>query len=354
MMVFEPDMHVPIAREADGTYTASYGPYQLKTAFQPIFSQNAHGALRLEGFEGLIRPFLAGAPCSPARFFPAVPAEDGARVDRLCRELHIRNLPATRRGDALLFVNLDPGRLSDLAAAEAEIERLAASVRQAGLAPDRIVCEITEKSVERQAIVAQLAEALRRRGLRIAVDDYGAEQSDAERLRLVRPDIVKFDAHWIARFMDNAAGVELLRTLIGRFRDQGIATLFEGLEALWQVEICQEIGVGYMQGFVMARPQIVPTDFHLRFGDPAGRIDAAAPRPGGDPPPSILPPSEPNPIFYPAPGGEDARDAECRNAAFGENAQPPPPADATARPAGPTPGLSRPVFGRRRRAGSMS
>ncbi len=43
-----------------GFYTTSYGPFVLRSAFQPIFSQNDQGHLTIEAFEALIRASQGG------------------------------------------------------------------------------------------------------------------------------------------------------------------------------------------------------------------------------------------------------------------------------------------------------
>jgi EAL domain-containing protein (putative c-di-GMP-specific phosphodiesterase class I) len=55
-----------------GFYTTSYGPFVLRSAFQPIFSQNDQGHLTIEAFEALIRAQQDGKPVSPGHFFSMV------------------------------------------------------------------------------------------------------------------------------------------------------------------------------------------------------------------------------------------------------------------------------------------
>ena len=51
-----------------GGITTSHGPFMLKSAFQPIFSQAPTGQLTIQAFEALIRPFREGRPVSPGQF----------------------------------------------------------------------------------------------------------------------------------------------------------------------------------------------------------------------------------------------------------------------------------------------
>lgn len=245
-----------LVREADGSFSASYGPYVLKTGFQPIFSQNTAGDLKIEAVEALIRPFKGAEPVSPAQFFCLVEEADLAAVERLCRRLHIVNMGHAGHRDLLLFLNINPQAFSGYAEMEQEAEEIARLAAYLEIAPGRIVCEIIEKHVGARSVLLSLVEALRTRGFKIAIDDFGAEDSNSDRVRLLKPEIVKFDALWVRRFLETSEGFALLHTMVSRFSDEGIMTLFEGLEEHWQVASCRALGVRFLQGYVLARPEL--------------------------------------------------------------------------------------------------
>lgn len=253
-----------LLRESDQSFSSSYGPFVLRTGFQPIFSQNARGGLKLEAFEALIRPFKNAEPVTPAQFFAMVQRSDATAVERLCRRLHLANMSANRDQGVLLFLNINPQHFPSYPDMLADAEALAREVLDAGLHATQVVCEIVEKEAASRGLLVALVEALREHHFKIAIDDYGADDSDLERLTLLRPDIVKFDGLWVQRFLETPEGFTLLRTMVRQFRDNGIMTLFEGLEEHWQVAACRELGVRLLQGFVLARPQLAasPRDAH--------------------------------------------------------------------------------------------
>ncbi|OCW57291.1 EAL domain-containing protein [Hoeflea olei] len=248
-----------------GFYTTSYGPFILRSAFQPIFSQNRDGHLTIKAFEALIRPQRAGKPVSPAHFFPLVEPDDALAVDTLCRELHIRNMGNLGRSKASLFVNFNPGLFGAVADIGAEVDHMVEITHKAGLTPGRIVCEITEQGSGDERVLHRLVDGLRARRFRIAVDDYGADDSDTRRVDELKPDVIKFDAAWVRRFTETSAGLGLLKLMVDQFVKRGITVLFEGLEEDHQIEFCRDIGVQLMQGYALARPEIVPRTFDDRF-----------------------------------------------------------------------------------------
>lgn len=283
-----------IVRQDDGTSTGVWGVHGLKSAFQPIFAFE-EGKVRIVAFEGLIRAFRDGEPVSPGNFFRSVPAVDRFHVETLTRTLHLLNAGACLDPATSLFVNFDPSLFTDRAIVDHAIRDMRLVMHEAGIQPSRIVCEMTEQKTGSRDTLHLFVNMLRASGFRIAVDDYGADDSDISRIDELRPDIVKFDAHWISRLMVSGPGFALLKTMVNTFSERGISTVFEGIEESWQLDLAEKCGATMVQGFVLARPQIAPTQFGL-FSDAAapashGPAVAAdeAPRNGEDAAPASQP-----------------------------------------------------------------
>lgn len=254
-----------LRRDEDDAWVADYGPYTLHSALQPIFSQDHQGVLTLQAFEGLIRPSRKGEMVRPGEFFSSIAADDRAKVDSLCRSLHIFNTGALKRRHAKLFVNFYPGLFVTDMAIRREVEMIKLAASEAGLTPERIACEITQKENDSHDMLSLFVEELRKHGFRIAIDEYGAEERDIARLNLLRPDYVKFEADWVKEFLENSAGSALLRVMVNQFREQGVLAIFEGLEDLRQVDMCQNLDVPLLQGYALARPELAPTHFNADF-----------------------------------------------------------------------------------------
>ena len=251
-----------IIRHDDGTSSGVWGIYTLQSAFQPIFAFN-EGTLSVAAFEGLIRPFRDGESQSPVSFFGTCPAADRLHIEALTRTLHLLNAGACLPEEASIFINFDPSVFTDRAIADKALRDMRLVLQDAGIDPRRIVCEVTEQKSPSQETLYTFVEALRANGFRIAVDDYGADESDINRIKELRPDIVKFDAHWIIHLMESGAGFALLTAMVESFESQGIRTVFEGIEEGWQLELAEKSGASMVQGFVLARPELAPTSFRV-------------------------------------------------------------------------------------------
>lgn len=249
-----------IVRQADGVATGVWADYTLKSAFQPIFAFRG-GRLELVAFEGLARPFRDSAGVAPADFFRMIPAGDRLHVETLTRTLHLLNAGAFIPPPAKVFVNFDPSVFVERQLADASLRDMRLTLHEAGIDPRRIVCEVTEKPSAPGQALDGLVAALRDHGLRIAVDDYGAEESDMERVAALRPDIVKFDARWIARLMETRPGFALLEVMVREFSGRGIGIVFEGIEEGWQLELAERAGADMVQGYALARPELAPPRF---------------------------------------------------------------------------------------------
>lgn len=265
-----------IIREEDGTSTGVWGTYTLKSAFQPIFAFN-HGKLTVTAFEGLIRPYRDGQPWSPGQFFASIPAVDRLHVETVTRTLHLLNAAACLSPDASIFVNFDPSVFVDREIVEGALRDMRLVLHEAGIDPRRVVCEVTEQRSASEEALFSFVGALRANGFRIAVDDYGSEDSDINRIRELRPDIVKFDAKWITRLMESGPGFALLTTMVSSFAAQGIRTVFEGIEEGWQLELAEKSGASMVQGFALARPELAPTRFSVFKSASAEVLPASQP-----------------------------------------------------------------------------
>ena len=166
-----------IIRHDDGTSSGVWGIYTLQSAFQPIFAFN-EGKLSIAAFEGLIRPFRDGEPQSPMAFFSTCPAADRLHVEALTRTLHLLNAGACLPQEASIFVNFDPSVFTERSVADNALRDMRLVLHEAGIDPGRVVCEVTEQRSASQDTLHSFVAALRGSGFRIAVDDYGADDSD--------------------------------------------------------------------------------------------------------------------------------------------------------------------------------
>lgn len=256
----------PLKRQSDGSWVAEYGKFTLKTALQPIF-RFTNGKLRPVAFEGLLRPILDETSVLTGPFLQAISRDDQLHVETIARTLHIRNASNLPQVARRLFLNFDPSLIEPVSSLETILQDLGTELRVSGLSPTNCVCEITEKAAQSREQLNYFVYALRARGYRIAVDDFGSESSDMARIEQLTPDIVKFDGVMIKEMMERATGLGEIKKLIEHFHALRIDVVLEGLEEMWQIEMAEAAGADLVQGFAAAVPRIAPADFSEWFQD---------------------------------------------------------------------------------------
>jgi EAL domain-containing protein (putative c-di-GMP-specific phosphodiesterase class I) len=140
---------------------------------------------------------------------------------------------------------------------------------------ERIVLELTEHApVDDYAALNAALKRLRRRGIRLAVDDAGAGFSSLNHILLIRPDIVKLDVSLIREVDSDVARRSLVSGLCHFTAEIGAVCVAEGVETDAQARALRELGVGFGQGWHLGPPRRRPSrrsGAALRGSSPARR-----------------------------------------------------------------------------------
>ena len=96
---------------------------------------------------------------------------------------------------------------------------------------------------------------LRRRGLRVAIDDVGFGQSALEHLVILEPDIIKIDRHIIIGLADDSGRRRSLDRLLKVVRSLKAEVIVEGVESEDDLGVIRSMGVELGQGFLLGRPE---------------------------------------------------------------------------------------------------
>ena len=221
----------------------------LTSAFQPIFSL-AH--LRAVGYEGLLRAHdIFDRPVPPLDVFGEAARHGELHyVDRLAQSLHLENFKALRTEREWLFLNVHAGSLADsyhAAAFRAHLDRLE-------LSPRRIVLELQAVRAEDFDKVAEQARRLREQGFLIALDNFGAGDSNLERIWQLDPDIVKVDRMMLSQAAHRTEAAHILPGFVAMLHEAGKLVLVEGVETEHEAQLAFSCDVDFVQGFHFGRP----------------------------------------------------------------------------------------------------
>ena len=256
--VFEPRMHVQaVARmqlEADLRVAIESGEFSL--VFQPIVRLESGRPVHLEALVRWVHPSLG--PVGPDVFVPL--AEETGLIVPLGRWILAEACRACARWNAALggdqrigvTVNVSPRQLEEPGIVAQVGEALAAS----GLAPDRLVLEITETGlVGGGGATEERLHALKGLGVALAIDDFGTGYSSLGYIQRFPVDVLKIDKVFVDG-LRRGTGHEaaLARTIVGLGASLGLRTVAEGIETDAQRAILAELGCAFGQGYLFARP----------------------------------------------------------------------------------------------------
>jgi len=203
------------------------------------------------GFEALARwDHPDHGEIIPDTFIPI--AEDAGLIDDLTFNLlgqacvDAKAWPASMS----LSVNISPVQLKNrwLAA------RLLQTVTEGGLAPARLIVEITESSLVSDFDAARhVIGSLKSAGVQVALDDFGTGFSSLSHLRELKFDRIKIDRSFVRDLAEPDTG-RLVKAIIGLGESLGIAVTAEGIETKAGFDQLAKLGCDFGQGFFMGRP----------------------------------------------------------------------------------------------------
>lgn len=227
------------------------GEKRITSHFQPIVA--ASDTASVFGYEALMRGQEAdAAPVSPASLLAAARAADLMfQLDLAARQSAIRE--AARLGpEARIFINFAPNAVYDPAYC---LRSTVATVAETGIAPERIVFEVTESEQVRDLPHLEgILAVYRRAGFQIALDDLGAGYSSLNLVHRLRPDFVKLDMELIRRVDEDAYKAAIAEKLLELARGLGIRSVAEGVETPGELAWLRGHGADYVQGYLIARP----------------------------------------------------------------------------------------------------
>jgi EAL domain-containing protein (putative c-di-GMP-specific phosphodiesterase class I) len=117
-----------------------------------------------------------------------------------------------------------------------------------------VIIELVESRASDLAALGEAIIGFRRRGALIAVDDTGSGYAGPQRLRSVRPELVKIDRSLVSGVHDNRVQLAVIETLVELAGRIGARVVGEGVEAGEDLHTLAELGVDYAQGWAIGRP----------------------------------------------------------------------------------------------------
>jgi EAL domain-containing protein (putative c-di-GMP-specific phosphodiesterase class I) len=179
-------------------------------------------------------------------------AEEAGMMDQLGALVLRRALAdAARWPDLYVAVNLSPVQVRNRKFVDVVREILAETKAD----PARLVLEITETVLIDDPLTAKARlEDLRKLGVKLALDDFGAGYSSLAYLQQLPFDKLKIDRGFVAALDQSANAGVIIQAIVTLGRALGMSVLIEGVETEEQRVLLRLAGCNEMQGFLFAKP----------------------------------------------------------------------------------------------------
>jgi diguanylate cyclase (GGDEF)-like protein/PAS domain S-box-containing protein len=230
---------------------------QFRLHYQPKVDLRT-GAIT--GAEALIRWSLPdGTTLAPSQFIPV--AEESGLI------LPIGNWvlrEACRQTQAWVAAGLPMSSIAvNISAVEFGSARFLDGVfeilAETGLDPTMLELELTESVLmKRIGATSEVLQALRERGVRVAVDDFGTGYSSLSYLRRFPVDALKIDQSFVRQISASGDDATIVTAVISMARSLNLRVVAEGVEEAKELAFLQDLECDEAQGYLFSRA--VPAD----------------------------------------------------------------------------------------------
>ncbi len=230
----------------------AFDEQRFRLHWQPIVPLNparagdAHGEILLRMVDD------QGALVMPGHFLPAAERYNlMPRIDRWVVEQSLRWLVDYPNDTLCGSINLSGQSLGD----ERFLDFVVGQLHQTGIAPARVCFEITETAaISNLPKAIRFINALRERGCRFSLDDFGSGLSSFGYLKNLPVDYLKIDGAFIRNLLHNPIDLAMVVAINDIGHVMGLLTIAEFVESEDVGNLLRSQGVDFGQGFGLARP----------------------------------------------------------------------------------------------------
>lgn len=130
--------------------------------------------------------------------------------------------------------------------------------------PHYINLEITESaSIGNEKVFLDNLYMLKKYGVSFSLDDFGTGQSNLNYIVAMPVDIVKFDRGMTLSYFENAKAKYVMDAAMMMIKGMNLRIVSEGIENKEQLEIMEELGIQYIQGYYFSKP--LPLNQFVKF-----------------------------------------------------------------------------------------
>jgi PAS domain S-box-containing protein len=215
---------------------------------QPIVDLQTGETVQHELLLRMIR--TSGEVVAPGVFLPV--AERHGQIVAIDRWVLDHALPIAARGHGV-EINVSAASLGDPTTLTYVRDRLEAH----DVRPELVVFEITETAlIGNETIARGFVEGVRRLGCSVALDDFGTGYGSFRYLKHIPVSVLKIDREFVADLDGPGRDTNrhVIAAVVSLAKAMGQRTVAEGVETESQREALRDLGIDYVQGYLLGRP----------------------------------------------------------------------------------------------------
>ena len=208
----------------------------------------------LIGYEALARWTRGDTNiCGPDVFVPL--AERTGLAARLTEVISDRSLAWLGGNFAAMShtvaINIPAQCLQD----DQSVRTIADACERYGVAPERVVLEVTESgAIDPDSGALDVLTRARLMGMKLSIDDFGVGYSSLVQLARMPFSEIKIDRSFVAELCHSSEAQAIVAAIIGMSNGLGMTTVAEGVEDLDTYMRLREMGCHAAQGYFIGRP----------------------------------------------------------------------------------------------------
>ncbi|MDC9729785.1 MAG: EAL domain-containing protein [Methyloprofundus sp.] len=225
---------------------------QVVPFFQGIYNNQSN---EIKRFEVLARIKQGDKIITPYHFIE--PAKLSGLLPNITKIMIDKSFKIMANNDFSFSINITGDDLSRNYLSDFIEQKLA----QYKIAPARVILEILEgvSSSGKKNHIKQLTD-LKSKGLSLAIDDFGAEYSNFERILDLEIDFLKIDAKYIKNIDTDAKSFEIVRAITYFAKNSNIPCVAEFVHSEAVQTIIHNLGIDFSQGYYFSEPEEFPQD----------------------------------------------------------------------------------------------
>lgn len=219
--------------------------------FHPIVDNNTQ---KIISYECLARIIENGKIIYPATFLGA--AKKGALMCKITKTMIEQSFKIFKGRNCFFSINISHEDLLDVDF----IKFVQNQIEKHNIDTRFITFEILENIIIKNSndIILERLKALKKIGIKIALDDFGNENSNFNRFEYIGVDSIKIDGQFIKDIDKNVLNQSIVKSIVRLTSDLHIKVVAEYISNKEEYECAKGLGVHYSQGFYFYKPLNLP------------------------------------------------------------------------------------------------